>query len=167
MVDSNFGGWNLASCRATQALHPGFNVLQDNLSTIKGHVKTAPAALFKQISTSDIHLLSPESWNLELGPQHLEVSMLRIRPFLRSIAAFAAGFRSTHAHLCPSTAIHTDLPWVQSLLSHLPNSIPIMDPSPVDIGWWGNASTSFGIRVVVQKHWAVWHWASGFKVGPK
>ncbi|KAG2357287.1 hypothetical protein BDR07DRAFT_1380203 [Suillus spraguei] len=29
---------------ATQASHPGFHILQDNLSAIKGHVKTAPAA---------------------------------------------------------------------------------------------------------------------------
>ncbi|KAG1742352.1 uncharacterized protein EDB91DRAFT_1052160, partial [Suillus paluster] len=47
----------------------------------------------------------------------------------------------------------TDLPWVHSLLSHLPNLVPITDPSLVDIGWWGNASTSFGIGVVIQKHW--------------
>jgi hypothetical protein len=58
------GTQNLASHRATQALHLGFNVLQENLSTIKGHVKRAPAALFKQISTSDIHLSSPGSHNL-------------------------------------------------------------------------------------------------------
>ena len=75
-VDSNVGGQNLASRRATQASHPGFNVLQDNLSAIKGHVKTAPAALFKQISTSDIHLSSPGSRNSELGPRHSEVGML-------------------------------------------------------------------------------------------
>ncbi|KAG0700378.1 hypothetical protein DFH29DRAFT_807711 [Suillus ampliporus] len=90
-----------------------------------------------------------------------------IRPFLRSVAAFAASFRSTCAHLRPSAAVRADLPWVHSLLSHLPNSIPITDPSPVDIGWWGDASMLFGIGVIVQKHWAVWHWAAGFKVGPK
>lgn len=90
-----------------------------------------------------------------------------IHPFLCSIAAFVASFWSSHTHLCPSAAVIAYLPWIQSLLSHLPNSIPITDPSPVDIGWWGDASTSFGIGVVIQKHWAVWHWAAGFKVGPK
>lgn len=98
---------------------------------------------------------------------HMACIFPLIRPFLCSIAAFTTGFCSMHAHLHPSAAVRVDLPWVQSLLSHLPNSIPITDPSPVDIGWWGDASTSFGIGVIVQKHWAVWHWASGFKVGPK
>jgi hypothetical protein len=55
-VDSHFGGRNLASRRATQASHRGFHILQDNLSTIRGHVKRAPAALFRNISTSVGHL---------------------------------------------------------------------------------------------------------------
>jgi hypothetical protein len=89
-----------------------------------------------------------------------------IRPFLRSIARFASSFRSSRAHLRPSAAVTSDLPWIQSLLSHLPNCIPIANPSPVDIGWWGDASTSFGIGVVIQDRWAVWRWAPGFRVGP-
>ncbi|KAG1800743.1 uncharacterized protein HD556DRAFT_1304758 [Suillus plorans] len=44
-VDPNLGGRNLASRRATQASHPGFQILQDNLCTIKGHVRRSPAAL--------------------------------------------------------------------------------------------------------------------------
>jgi flagellar biosynthesis component FlhA len=45
MLHSNFGGQNLwlASHRATQASHTGFHILQDNSSTIKVHVKRAPA----------------------------------------------------------------------------------------------------------------------------
>jgi hypothetical protein len=73
-VDSHFGGRNLASRRATQASHPGFHILQDNLSTIRGHVKRAPAALFRNISTSVGHLtrkvltkLCVEFWVPELG----------------------------------------------------------------------------------------------------
>lgn len=89
-----------------------------------------------------------------------------IRPFLRSIAVFAGGFRSARAHLRPSSAVAADLPWIQSLLLLLPNCVPLADPSPVDIGWWGDASTSFGIGIVVQNRWAVWRWAPGFKVGP-
>jgi hypothetical protein len=46
MLHSNFGGQNLrlASHRATQASHASFHILQDNSSTIKVHVKRAPAA---------------------------------------------------------------------------------------------------------------------------
>ncbi|OSC96257.1 hypothetical protein PYCCODRAFT_1343752, partial [Trametes coccinea BRFM310] len=27
---------------------------------------------------------------------------------------------------------------------------------PADIGWWGDASSSFGIGVVVSQFWGVW-----------
>ncbi|KIK32029.1 hypothetical protein CY34DRAFT_19349 [Suillus luteus UH-Slu-Lm8-n1] len=57
-----------------------------------------------------------------------------ICPFLRSIAAFAASFRSLRAHLRPSAAVLADLPWIHLLLLHLPNSVPITDPVPLDIG---------------------------------
>jgi hypothetical protein len=43
-VDPKVGNRNLASHRVTQASHPGFQILQDNLCTIKGHVRRSPAA---------------------------------------------------------------------------------------------------------------------------
>jgi hypothetical protein len=88
-----------------------------------------------------------------------------ICPFLCSIAIFAASFRSVHAHLRPSSTVSADIPWIQSLLLLLPNRVPLASPSPVDIGWWGDASTSFGISIVIQGHWAIWWWAPHFKVG--
>jgi hypothetical protein len=36
----------------------------------------------------------------------------------------------------------------------------------VDIQWWGDASSSFGIGIALSHYWAVWKWAPGFKVGP-
>lgn len=52
------------------------------------------------------------------------------------------------------------------MLGQLPNEIPITSPSPHDIGWWGDASTSFGIGVVVGHFWGAWAWAHGIQVGP-
>ncbi|OJA18929.1 hypothetical protein AZE42_12982 [Rhizopogon vesiculosus] len=52
------------------------------------------------------------------------------------------------------------------LLTLLPNAIPLCSPHPVDIGWWGDTSTSFGVGVIIGHFWAVWHWAPGFRVGP-
>jgi hypothetical protein len=37
----------------------------------------------------------------------------------------------------------------------------------MDIGWWGDASTSFGIGIIIGQFWAIWQWAPGFRVGPK
>jgi hypothetical protein len=110
---------------------------------------------------------SKEAASLHGKLVHVACIFPLIRPFLRSIAAFATSFRSPRAHLHPSSAVLADLPWIQSLLSCLPNSVPITNPSPVDIRWWGDASTSFGIGVVIGSRWSVWHWAPGFKVGPK
>ncbi|KAI6011469.1 hypothetical protein BKA83DRAFT_4006212, partial [Pisolithus microcarpus] len=39
-------------------------------------------------------------------------------------------------------------------------------PNPINIGWWGDASSSFGIEVVIGMHWAFWKWKLGFRVGP-
>ncbi|OBZ79760.1 hypothetical protein A0H81_01329 [Grifola frondosa] len=53
------------------------------------------------------------------------------------------------------------------LLSHLPNELPLAQPIPLNLGWWGDASTSFGIGIVVGPFWAAWSWAPGFVIGPK
>ena len=44
--------------------------------------------------------------------------------------------------------------------------MPLLSPQAVDLHWWGNASTSFSIGVVIADHWAIWKWSSGFRVGP-
>jgi hypothetical protein len=55
---------------------------------------------------------------------------------------------------------------VQFIIKNLPNEIPLASPHPIDLQWWGDASTSFGIGITVGRHWAVWKWAPGFRVGP-
>ncbi|KAG1868022.1 hypothetical protein C8R48DRAFT_671520 [Suillus tomentosus] len=52
------------------------------------------------------------------------------------------------------------------LLDSLPRSAPLCNPIPINLNCWGNASTSFGIRLVIGHCWAVWKWAPGFRVGP-
>lgn len=90
-----------------------------------------------------------------------------IRPFLRSISAFAAGFITPRARLSLPRGMVADLSWIQFLLAALPREMPLASPAVVDIQWWGDASTSFGIGIVIGQYWAVWRWAPGFKVGPK
>ena len=97
---------------------------------------------------------------------HISCVFPLIRPFLRGLAAFAGNFRSSRARLTPSKGVIADLQWVVDLLHLLPNKIPLCSPHPVDIGWRGDASTSFGIGIVIGHFWAVWRWAPGFQVGP-
>jgi len=89
-----------------------------------------------------------------------------IRPFLPSIIHFARSFKSSHSRLHPPSAMVKDLRWVVWLLSVLPPSAPLSYTEPEEVGWWGDASTSFGIGVVIGEFWAVWRWAPGFRPGP-
>jgi len=89
-----------------------------------------------------------------------------IRPFLRSAAAFAQHFRSHRAKLFPRPALMADLRWVQQILRDSPNCCPLASPDPVDLEWWGDASTSFGIGVVIGGRWAIWRWSHNTRVGP-
>ena len=45
--------------------------------------------------------------------------------------------------------------------------MPLPSPLPVDLNWWGDASSSFSIGVMLGTYWAVWKWAPGFLVGPR
>ena len=90
-----------------------------------------------------------------------------IRSFLCSLAHFAHIFRTPRAKLAPPPrAVIADLSWVWFIVSISPTAMPLACQTPLDIGWWGDASSSFGIRVVVNDHWVAWKWAPGIKVGP-
>lgn len=44
--------------------------------------------------------------------------------------------------------------------------MPLAPPLPIDLSWWGDASTSFGVGIILGSHWAAWKWAPSFTVGP-
>ena len=98
---------------------------------------------------------------------HVSCIFPLIRPFLRSIAAFPSFFKSSRARLQVSPPLAADLSWIRFLMQILPNRMPLASPHVVDLQWWGDASTSFGIGVVLANRWAVWKWRPGFQVGPK
>ncbi|KIP03136.1 hypothetical protein PHLGIDRAFT_78047, partial [Phlebiopsis gigantea 11061_1 CR5-6] len=97
---------------------------------------------------------------------HTSTIFRLIRPFLRSASHFATSFRNPTARLRPPRPLLHDLSWIASMLSVLPRTLPLQHAAPHDLGWWGDASTSFGIGVVVGAFWGVWAWAPGFEVGP-
>jgi hypothetical protein len=49
-----------------------------------------------------------------------------------------------------------NLSWIQFVLQSLPNEIPLASAAPIDLQWWGNTSTSFGIGIIIGSYWAVW-----------
>lgn len=90
-----------------------------------------------------------------------------IRPFTHSITRFVRSYKSPQASLRPTRSLASDLAWITHILDHASNSMPVTLPDAVDLGWWGDASTSFGVGVVVGQYWAVWTWSPGTRVGPK
>lgn len=97
---------------------------------------------------------------------HVATIFPLIRPFIRSTGRFASSFSSHRARLGSGSSLRADLCWINSLLLQLPNEIPLQRPDPLDIGWWGDASSSFGIGVTVGPYWGAWTWAPGMLVGP-
>ena len=89
-----------------------------------------------------------------------------IRPYLPSLIHFADSFHDSRARLHPPRPLSKDLEWVEFLLRVLPVSMPLSTSDPTDLNWWGDASTSFGIGVVIGSFWASWQWAPTFHPGP-
>src|ERR1700676_2384913 len=95
---------------------------------------------------------------------HISCIFPLIWPFLHGIAHFAHCYKSPQSKLLVFPPLHADLSWVYFLIKNLPNTTPLASLEPVDLQWWGDASTSFSISVVLGSHWAVWRWAPSFKV---
>jgi len=55
---------------------------------------------------------------------------------------------------------------VRFVIQSLPNEVPLTPAEPIDLQWWGDASTPFGIGLALGPHWAMWKWSPDFKVGP-
>lgn len=93
-------------------------------------------------------------------------SILRLaRPFIPSVASFAESFNSRRSHLHPPSPLLADLSWIHTLLLTTPATLPLSPNEPFDFGWWGDASTSFGVGIAVGGHFAVWKWREGFQPG--
>ena len=45
-------------------------------------------------------------------------------------------------------------------MGHCCKTLPLEDTAPLDVGWWGDASTSFGIGVVISASRGIWKWSS-------
>jgi len=117
--------------------------------------------------------LSPESRHTQKEAQSLHGRLVHascifrlIKPFLCSLIFFAKSFRSLHARRFLPRNVLADLHQTDNIIRISPSRVPLRKPDPVDINWWGDASTSFGIGVVIDSYWAVWHWCPGFAVGP-
>jgi hypothetical protein len=113
------------------------------------------------------HFKAKEAASLHGKLVHVSCIFPLIRPFLPSVARFANGFRSARASLIPPPAVRADIKWIALVLEQVPNSIPLCTGEPIDLDWWGDASTSFGVGITIGSFWGVWKWAPGVIVGPR
>ena len=142
--------WNLASC--TVAIPP--NKLSWVLDLLNCWL--TPDSSFSSRKTAGLH-----------GKLvHLSCIFPLICPFLRSISLFLLQFKSFCTKLHVPLPLAANLSWIHFLIHNLPNQMPLLSHQAVDLHWWGDASTSFGIGVVIADQWAIWKWSSGFCVGP-
>ncbi len=87
---------------------------------------------------------------------HISCIFPLICPFLPSVLRFASSFHSARSRLHAPASMQSNLTWVRYIIHKLPNEMPLSLPKPLDIDWWGDASTSFGIGVVLGRFWGVW-----------
>lgn len=69
--------------------------------------------------------------------------------------------------LPPPPSVSADISWINYLLTLMPNKISLTSDKPININWWGDASSSFRVGIIIGSHWAAWRWGPGVKVGPK
>lgn len=72
-----------------------------------------------------------------------------ICPFLCPISHFELTFVSTRVSLHPMSSVHADPSWIKFLPHNMSNLSPLYTSKLIDINWWGDASTSFGIGIVM------------------
>ena len=86
---------------------------------------------------------------------HISSIFPLIHPILCSISHFVSTFVSPRASLHQTSSVCANLLWIRFLLHNMLNSSPLYTSELIDINWWGDESTSFGIGVVIGNYWAV------------
>jgi hypothetical protein len=87
---------------------------------------------------------------------HLATMYPLIHLFLCLISCFASGFKLLCSALAVPPSVCSDITWILEMIPLLPPKLPLSCPDPLDIGWWGDVSTSFGVGVVVGAFWGGW-----------
>ena len=89
---------------------------------------------------------------------HVSSVMKALRPFLRSITRFASGFDSRRAHLHAPRPLRKDLDFIRFALDKLPAWVPIKLAKEIDIEWYGDASSDWGVAAVIGRSYCAWSW---------
>jgi hypothetical protein len=111
--------------------------------------------LVREWQHPDVSFSAHEAASLHGKLVHISCIFPLIRPFLCSISLFAESFTSPRAKLHAVSSVQSNLSWIHFLLHHLPNKVFLKNQEIVNLNWWGDASTSFGIGIVIGEFFAV------------
>ncbi|KNE95591.1 hypothetical protein PSTG_11081 [Puccinia striiformis f. sp. tritici PST-78] len=85
---------------------------------------------------------------------HITYILPQLKCYLRSIYQWQMSWHNHSARRTIPNEVRVNLEWWKlSLQTYNPTRL-IPEPQPTDVGWIGDASTSYGIGVIIGKRWA-------------
>jgi hypothetical protein len=86
------------------------------------------------------------------------------RAYLPNICKFISSFKGPHQSLHPGHRTKTDLKWWSSMLDKPAVARPLVPRGDiVDLDFWMDASSSWGIGLLCEGRWAAWKWLDGWR----
>jgi hypothetical protein len=94
---------------------------------------------------------------------HVSYVVPQLRCYLCSLYCMLKSWVNTSATRCIDENTLSDLKcWHSTLMSFNPLRM-IPSAEPTDVGWYGDASTSFGIGILINGRWGQWKWKGSGK----
>lgn len=86
------------------------------------------------------------------------------RAYLPNICKFISSFKGPHQSLHPGHRTKTDLKWWSSMLDKPSVARSLVSRGDiVDLDFWMDASSSWGIGLLCEGRWAAWKWLDGWR----
>lgn len=86
------------------------------------------------------------------------------RAYLTNLCKFISGFRHNLETRHPGHQVFSDLRWWSAQLSTASVSRSLIARGdPIDMGFWMDASSNWGISLMCKGRWAAWKWLEGWR----
>lgn len=143
--------WSIEKLRPFSSIQSFNWDLERKSVTLPKEKLQATQLLVKEWQCPDTSFSARKAASLHGKLVHISCIFPPIRPFLRSISLFVESFTSPRAKLHAVSSVRSDLSWIHFLLHHLPNEVFLKNQEVVDfkLDWWGDASTSFSVGIVI------------------
>lgn len=96
---------------------------------------------------------------------HLTLILPQMKPYLTANFRWLASWSQPSSRKAPEDVLQDMAFWRQTLTTLAPTRL-IPDQVEWNLGWVGDASSEFGIGVIIGKHWAQFQWLPGWNNPP-